>query len=61
MKDFVVALGLVLAIEGLFFAAFPLQLKRAMESVLNTPDSWLRIVGIASAIIGIVMIWVIRG
>ena len=61
MKDFLVALGLVLAIEGIVFAAFPAHLKRAMESVLNTPETWLRIVGLGSAVLGVLVIWLIRG
>lgn len=61
MSDFLIALGLVLAIEGLIFAAFPGAAKRAMLSVLETPDGPLRIVGIASAVAGVILIWLIRG
>ena len=61
MKDFLVALGLVFAIEGLVFAAFPGMAKRAVATVLETPDAPLRIVGISSAVIGILMIWIVRG
>jgi len=61
MSDFVVALGLVFVLEGLLFAAFPDVAKRAMESVQQTQDSALRIVGLVSAIIGIAVIWFIRG
>ena len=61
MSDFVVALGLVFVIEGLVFSAFPATAKRAMESVQQAPDSTLRIVGIVSAILGIILIWAIRG
>lgn len=61
MSDFVVALGLVFVLEGLLFAAFPDWTKRAMTSVIEAPDAWLRIVGIASAVIGVVVIWVVRG
>jgi uncharacterized protein YjeT (DUF2065 family) len=61
MTDFLVALGLVLAIEGLIFAAFPGVAKRAMASVIDTPDSPLRMVGIFSAVLGVVLIWLIRG
>jgi uncharacterized protein YjeT (DUF2065 family) len=61
MKDFLVALGLVFAIEGIVFAAFPAHLKRAMESVMNTPETWLRIVGLGSAVLGVLLIWLIRG
>jgi len=61
MSDFLVAIGLVLAIEGILFAAFPGALKRAMAHVNETPDSALRLVGIASAIAGVVLVWLIRG
>ncbi len=61
MWDFIVAIGLVLALEGLLFAAFPGAAKQAMANVLETPDNILRGVGIASALIGIVLIWLIRG
>jgi len=42
MSEFLVALGLLFAIEGLVFAAFPGAAKRAMESVLATPEGSLR-------------------
>jgi uncharacterized protein YjeT (DUF2065 family) len=61
MSDFIVALGLVFVIEGLIFSAFPATAKRAMESVRQTPDGALRTVGIVSAILGIILIWAIRG
>jgi uncharacterized protein YjeT (DUF2065 family) len=60
MSDFLIALGLVFAIEGLVFAAFPGAAKRAMTSALETPDSVLRIVGIVSAVIGVLVIWFVR-
>jgi len=60
MSDFLIALGLVFAIEGLVFAAFPGAAKRAMASALETPDSVLRIVGIVSAVIGVLVIWLVR-
>jgi uncharacterized protein YjeT (DUF2065 family) len=61
MWDFIVAIGLVLALEGLLFAAFPGAAKQAMANVLETPDAILRAVGIASAVVGIVVIWLARG
>ena len=61
MWDFLVALGLVFAIEGLLFAAFPGVTKRAMTHVLEAPDNVLRIVGIVSAAVGIALIWIVRG
>ena len=61
MSDFIVALGLVFVIEGLVFSAFPGTAKRAMESVMQASDPSLRFVGIVSALVGILLIWAIRG
>lgn len=61
MSDFLVAVGLVFVLEGLLFAAFPGMAKRAMASALETPDTMLRIIGVASAVIGVVTVWLIRG
>jgi uncharacterized protein YjeT (DUF2065 family) len=60
MSDFLIALGLVFALEGLVFAAFPGAAKRAMASAIETPDSVLRIVGIVSALLGVLLIWLVR-
>jgi uncharacterized protein YjeT (DUF2065 family) len=61
MSDFVVAIGLVFAIEGILFAAFPGMVKRAMAHVVEAPDGPLRIVGILSAVVGVVLVWIVRG
>jgi uncharacterized protein len=61
MLDFLVALGLVFAIEGLLFAAFPAMTKRAMTQVLEAPENVLRVIGIVSALVGIAIIWLARG
>lgn len=60
MVDLFVALGLVLVIEGLTFAAFPAAVKRAMALLLETPEATLRVIGLVSAIVGVVVIWVLR-
>jgi uncharacterized protein YjeT (DUF2065 family) len=60
MKDFLAALGLVCVIEGLLFAAFPVQAKRAMASVLETHDGPLRLIGIGSAVFGLIVVWLVR-
>jgi len=61
MSEFVVALGLVFVIEGLVFAAFPAQTRRAVAAVLETPDQALRLIGLLSAMFGIAVIWFMRG
>jgi uncharacterized protein YjeT (DUF2065 family) len=61
MSDFLVAIGLVFALEGILFAAFPGAVKQAMAHVTETADGTLRIIGIASAVIGVVLVWLVRG
>jgi hypothetical protein len=60
MADFLAALGLVFVIEGLVFAAFPEHAKRAMASVMHTPEMTLRVIGIGSAVAGLILVWLVR-
>ena len=61
MAQFIAAIGLVLVIEGLLFAAFPRFAKRLVASALESPETSLRVAGIASAVLGILLIWIVRG
>ena len=61
MSDFLAALGLVFVIEGLIFAVFPEAAKRAMTSVLETPDVSVRLIGVGSAVVGLIIVWLARG
>ena len=61
MADFIVALGLVFVIEGLIFAVNPAAAKNAMAHVIETADGPLRMVGIAAAVAGVVLVWLVRG
>ena len=53
-----VALGLLLAVEGLLYALAPNMMKRMMALVLSTPDDQIRQSGILAAAIGAVIIFV---
>jgi len=61
MTDFLAALGLVFVIEGLVFAAFPTAAKRASVVMTQTPDQGLRLVGLCSAVLGLAILWMVRG
>jgi uncharacterized protein len=61
MSDFLAALGLVFAIEGIVLAAFPGSAKRAMAAALEIADGPLRIAGIISALLGVLIVWLARG
>jgi uncharacterized protein len=58
--DFLIGLGILFVLEGLLFAASPAWMRRAMKSALATPDNVLRMVGLGSAVAGLILIWVIR-
>jgi len=61
MADFIVALGLVFVIEGLLFAVNPAAAKNAMAHVMETADGPLRLIGIVAAVVGVVLVWLVRG
>jgi uncharacterized protein YjeT (DUF2065 family) len=56
MRDFVVAIGLVLAIEGLLMLAFPGALAHAMAQLAQTPPERLRKTGFIAALGGVAII-----
>jgi uncharacterized protein YjeT (DUF2065 family) len=58
--DFLIGLGILFVLEGILFAASPAWMRRAMKSAIATPDNLLRIVGIGSAVAGLILIWVVR-
>ncbi|MCA6122175.1 DUF2065 domain-containing protein [Bradyrhizobium sp. WSM 1704] len=58
--DFLIGLGILFVLEGILFAASPAWMRRAMKSALETPDNILRVVGIGSAIAGLILIWFVR-
>ena len=60
MLDLIAALGLALAVEGILFAAFPDGMRRAMYEAAHSPSDRMRLVGILSAIAGLVIIWGVR-
>ena len=60
MTDFLAALGLVFAIEGLLFASIPEIAKEALRSASETPGERKRHIGIVSAIVGVGLVWLVR-
>ncbi len=61
MWDFIAALGLVFAIEGLLFAAIPHIAKDALRSAAETPPERMRLIGLSSAALGVLLVWLVRG
>lgn len=60
MLDFIAALGLVFAIEGILFAAIPNIAKDALRSAAETPADRMRLIGIGSAVLGVFIVWLAR-
>jgi uncharacterized protein len=60
MEDFLSALALLFVIEGLLFAAFPDATRKAMLEATKTPDDLMRKIGIASALGGIIVLYVVK-
>lgn len=61
MTDLIVALGLVLIIEGLLYAAAPGFVRRMAMEVPNIAEQSLRIGGVIAIAIGVFVVWLVRG
>ena len=61
MKDLFTALALILVIEGVLYALFPDAMKRMIAMTLGIPDVTLRRTGLVSAVVGVVLVWLLRG
>jgi hypothetical protein len=61
MSDLIVAIGLVLVLEGVLWTAFPGLGVKLLEAVSETPEARLRLVGSVTAVIGLLVVWLVRG
>lgn len=61
MNDLIVGLGLLLVLEGVLYGGLPHLAKRLAAEVLTMPEQTLRVVGIASLVIGVGLVWLVRG
>ena len=60
MKDLISALGLLLFIEGLFFAIFPTRIKNMLKIIEKISEAKLRAVGVFFLILGFLIVWYIK-
>lgn len=56
MKYFLCVMGMVLIIEGLPYFAFPERLKSYLLKIAQIPDGLLRLIGLLSMIVGLVLV-----
>lgn len=61
MQDLIVAIGLVLVIEGLVWALAPGMGRRLLEIAAETPKGSLQTAGWAAVCAGLLIVWLIRG
>ena len=60
MTEFIIAIGLVLFIEGFLLALFPSKIKIMSKLVETMQDSSLRKIGTIFSVIGFIIIWYIK-
>lgn len=61
MSDFLMGIAFFLIIEGLVYALAPSILKRMAEMLPQIPEGQLRISGLVAVVLGVLMVWFIRG
>lgn len=61
LMAFLTALGLMLVIEGILPFVNPRGFKRTLTIVCQSEDRVLRIAGLASMIVGLVVLYLARG
>ena len=60
MNELVIALGLFLFIEGILYALFPAKMKNMLKKLDLLKDSQLRLGGLVFAVIGFVIVYLIK-
>jgi hypothetical protein len=61
LSDLIVGLGIAMLIEGALYALFPGAMQRLMTLVLEQGQGPLRLAGLSLAVIGLGLVWLIRG
>ena len=60
MKELIIAIGLLLFIEGMLYALFPSKMKNMVEKIKTIKENQLRIGGLVFAVIGFLIIWYMK-
>lgn len=61
MADLLVGFGLVLVIEGLLWAAAPWLALKMLVTAAETPEQTLRAAGAVAMVVGVIIVWAVRG
>ena len=60
MKELIIALGLLLFIEGILYALFPSKMKNMLKTIEKIEPTQLRTGGLIFALIGFGIIWFLK-
>ena len=60
MKELIIAIGLLLFIEGIIYALFPSKMKNMLKAIEKFPANQLRVSGLLFALIGFVIVWYLK-
>ena len=60
MVEFLMVVGLLLALEGGLYAAFPGGMKRMMALMQHKSNDALRISGLGAATFGVGIVWLVK-
>ena len=60
MNELVIAFGLFLFVEGILYALFPAKMKSMLKKLELVKDSQLRLGGLIFAVIGFVIVYLIK-
>ena len=60
MKELIIAFGLFLFIEGIFYALFPSKMKSILSKLKDINENQMRGGGFIFALIGFIIIWYMK-
>lgn len=60
MTHILLAIGLVLVVEGLVFALAPSRLEELIKALADIPHETRRMLGLACMALGVVLVWLAK-
>ncbi len=60
MQDLLTAIALILIIEGIWPFLSPRSLRKALFSVVQNNDKTMRLTGLATMVVGLLLLWGVR-
>ena len=60
MNELIIAIGLLLFVEGILYALFPAKMKNMLIKLNEVNNSQLRIGGLIFTILGFIIIWYMK-